>query len=42
MTALTAIVATLGTLVVLGAWWGCHWLAGCLDRDDRKAEGYEE
>jgi hypothetical protein len=41
MTALTAIVATLGTLVVLGAWWGCHWLARRLDRDDRKAEGYE-
>jgi hypothetical protein len=42
LTTAALVVATLGTLVVLGAWWGCHWLAGCLDRDDRKAEGYEE
>lgn len=42
MTALTAIVATLGTLVVLGAWWGCHWLAESFRRDDRKVRGHEK
>ena len=36
---LVAIIATLGALLVLVAWWGCHWLAKRMDRDDRKDIG---
>lgn len=36
---LTAIIATLGALLALVAWWGCHWLAKRMDRDDRKDIG---
>lgn len=37
---LTAILAALALLLVLAAWWGCHWLASRMDRDDRKDAGH--
>lgn len=40
MTTLSLIVATLGVLVCLAVWGGCHWLAKQMDRDDRKDAGY--
>jgi hypothetical protein len=39
MTALSAIVAALGTAAALGVWWLCRWLERRMDRDDRKDKG---
>lgn len=39
MTALSAIVAAIGTAAALGVWWFCCWLERRMDRDDRKDFG---
>lgn len=39
MTAFVAIVAAIGVVLSVCVWWFCHWLAGCMDRDDRKDAG---
>lgn len=41
MTAFTIIVAVIGAAVSLAAWWGCHWLASRMERDDNRDRGIE-
>jgi len=41
MTAFTIIIAVIGAAVSLAAWWGCHWLASCMERDDARDRGIE-
>lgn len=42
LSTVTLFVATFGGLGALLAWWGCHWLASRMDRDDRKDKGEME
>lgn len=32
-------IAALGAIAALVAWWGCHWLARRMERDDDKDKG---
>ena len=42
MTALTATIAVIGVLICLAVWCVAHWLAQCLEADDRKVRGYRK
>lgn len=35
----TIIIAVIGSVLSLAAWWGCHWLASRMERDDRRDRG---
>jgi len=36
---LPIIVAVLGVVLGLAAWWACHWFAQRMERDDDKDRG---
>ena len=33
------IAITIAALGAIAAWWGCHWLARRMERDDDKDKG---